>query len=94
MFEALVDPIRYPEYFKTGDLKPWKSVLLYGPPGTGKTILSQAIAKEIGGVLYQISSTDLISSWQGQSEKLIKELFDHAFTQKRGKFEFFFCMFP
>ena len=82
----MIDPIRYPEYFKTGDLKPWKSVLLYGPPGTGKTILSQAVVKEIDGVLYQISPSALISAWQGQSEKLIKELFDHAFSQEKSDF--------
>lgn len=54
MIEALVDPINYPDYFQSGDLKPWKSVLLYGPPGTGKTILSQATVKEINGILYQV----------------------------------------
>ncbi|KAK6048636.1 hypothetical protein COOONC_13859 [Cooperia oncophora] len=35
LFEALVDPIQYPEWFVSSDLKPWKAVLLYGPPGTG-----------------------------------------------------------
>ncbi|CAI4225691.1 unnamed protein product [Auanema sp. JU1783] len=76
--EALVDPILYPEWFSETDLKPWKSVLLYGPPGTGKTVLCHAAAREIEATLYQISSSDLISSWSGQSEKLIRELFDHA----------------
>lgn len=35
LFEALVDPVQYSDWFLTSDLKPWKTVLLYGPPGTG-----------------------------------------------------------
>ncbi|PIO62748.1 ATPase, AAA family, partial [Teladorsagia circumcincta] len=34
LFEALVDPIQYPEWFVSSDLEPWKAILLYGPPGT------------------------------------------------------------
>ncbi|XGW09852.1 hypothetical protein V3C99_011818 [Haemonchus contortus] len=83
LFEALVDPIQYPEWFVSSDLKPWKAVLLYGPPGTGKSALAQAIVREIKSHLYQVSSSDLISTWSGQSERLIRELFDHAVALNR-----------
>ncbi|RCN33996.1 hypothetical protein ANCCAN_20154 [Ancylostoma caninum] len=43
LFEALVDPIQYPEWFESSDLKPWKAVLLYGPPGTGEFSISVAM---------------------------------------------------
>uniref|UniRef100_A0A915BEC2 AAA+ ATPase domain-containing protein n=2 Tax=Parascaris univalens TaxID=6257 RepID=A0A915BEC2_PARUN len=78
--EALLDPLIYPEWFSSSDLRPWRCVLLYGPPGTGKTQLSRSIAREINSRFYQVSSSDLISTWSGQSEKLIRELFDDALS--------------
>ncbi|GMR36637.1 hypothetical protein PMAYCL1PPCAC_06832, partial [Pristionchus mayeri] len=76
LLEALVDPILYPEWFEQSNLSPWRCVLLFGPPGTGKSALCGAIAREVSARFYTISSSDLISSWSGQSEKLIRSLFD------------------
>ncbi|ESO89789.1 hypothetical protein LOTGIDRAFT_218616 [Lottia gigantea] len=76
-------PFIYPHLF-TGGRKPWKRILLYGPPGTGKSRLAQAIASEIQSTFYCVSSADLVSSWVGESEKLIKELFSHA-TNNTGR---------
>ncbi|XP_041459549.1 suppressor protein of bem1/bed5 double mutants-like isoform X1 [Lytechinus variegatus] len=81
--EAIIMPIQYPHLF-TGGLKPWKRILLYGPPGTGKSRLAQAVSQEINSTFYCVSSADLISSWVGESEKIIKELFQHA-TQQQGR---------
>ncbi|KAF4521315.1 hypothetical protein B566_EDAN002319 [Ephemera danica] len=72
--EALVLPTKYPQLFQ-GVRQPWTSVLLYGPPGTGKTRLAHAVAAEISADFYCLSAADLLSSWVGESEKLIKELF-------------------
>ncbi|KAK3583644.1 hypothetical protein CHS0354_021380 [Potamilus streckersoni] len=78
--EAIVMPLHYPQLF-TGCIKPWRRILLYGPPGTGKSRLAQAVSGEINSSFYSVSSSDLISSWVGESEKLIKELFQHATSQ-------------
>ncbi|XP_065674911.1 uncharacterized protein LOC100197788 [Hydra vulgaris] len=78
--EAVVLPLQYPHLF-TGKRKPWRSILLYGPPGTGKSRMAQAVSCEIECTFYSVTSSDLLSSWFGESEKLIKELFTHARTR-------------
>lgn len=78
--EAVILPMQMPQLF-TGARKPWRGVLLYGPPGTGKSHMAKALANEAKCAFFCVSSTDVVSKWQGESERLIAQLFDMAREQ-------------
>lgn len=77
LHEAVTLPLLVPEFFR-GLRSPWKAMVLAGPPGTGKTLIARAIASESSSTFFIVSSTDLSSKWRGDSEKIVRLLFELA----------------
>jgi SpoVK/Ycf46/Vps4 family AAA+-type ATPase len=46
--------------------------------GTGKTLLAQAVANECGATLFAVRPSDVLSKYQGESERYLRDLFDNA----------------
>jgi transitional endoplasmic reticulum ATPase len=64
--------------------KPIKGVLFTGPPGTGKTMLARIIASSTDAEFYEISGPEVFSKWYGQSEQILRRLFEDAKRQERA----------
>lgn len=76
--QRVINQIRYPDVYAQFKLKGGTGVLLFGLPGTGKTTIARAIAHEFDAPLYTVKGSDIRNKWVGESEKLIRQLFDKA----------------
>jgi transitional endoplasmic reticulum ATPase len=70
--------------------RPIKGILFTGPPGTGKTHLARIIANQAGADFYDISGPAIVSKWVGDSENMLRKIFEHAEGAKAGKAILFF----
>lgn len=68
--------------------RPVKGILFTGPPGTGKTHLARVIANQAGASFYDISGPTIVSKWVGDTEELLRRIFEQA--KNSGKAIIFF----
>ena len=72
------------ESLKAKGMKTGFAVLLYGAPGTGKTESVYQIAKKTNRGIVKVDVAKSKSCWFGESEKLVKEIFDKYKAVCRG----------
>ena len=79
MIRELIEwPLSHPEVYTHLGVAPPRGVLLHGPPGCGKTLLSHAIAGELGVPFLKISAPEIVAGTSGESESKIRSLFEQA----------------
>ncbi|MBI3576760.1 ATP-binding protein [Candidatus Gottesmanbacteria bacterium] len=78
----IIYPYQHPELYKQYSNKAGGGILLYGPPGCGKTFIAKATAGEIEAKFYSIHIHEILSSYAGEGEKMLHEMFEIARDNK------------
>ncbi|MHB0934876.1 MAG: ATP-binding protein [Armatimonadota bacterium] len=93
LFEALIMPVQHEELFTYYGKKRTKGVVLYGPPGCGKTLCAKAVATSLAkmatkdkpraGGFISVKGPEMLDMYQGNSEKNMRQVFEHAAVFQR-----------
>lgn len=75
---AVLLPLRAPELFARHGVRPPRGVLLHGRPGTGKTLVARALASAGEAGFISVRGPELLTEWQGASERAIRDVFARA----------------
>ena len=76
--EEVIDFLRFPQKYKSFDIRLPKGVLLIGPPGVGKTLIAKAVAGEAGVPFFYQSGASFVHIYVGMGAKRVSELFAKA----------------
>jgi transitional endoplasmic reticulum ATPase len=74
----IITPFLKPSLFQRFKRQSGGGILMYGPPGCGKTLLARATAGECGAKFYNVSITDVLDMYIGESERKLHEIFEQA----------------
>jgi len=89
--DAIQSPVLKKELYESYCIKPPKGALISGPPGCGKTMFARAAANEMkrlygdGVEFLSFAGSEIQSSFVGQTEKLIIDIFKFARIYKKIK---------
>lgn len=75
---AFLAPLRNPDLRRLYGKSLKGGLMLYGPPGCGKTYIARALAGEMGASFMNITLTDILDQYIGNSEANLHSLFETA----------------
>ena len=96
--DAIELPLLHAELFERFQHSTPKGFLLYGPPGCGKTLIGKATAynltqklkeqtgEEMREYFMHIKGPEILNMWVGESERMVREIFQTAREKRREGF--------
>lgn len=87
--QGLAFALKNPALYKKWGTKPPKGIILHGPPGTGKTLMAKALASQADARFFHVKASDIASKWYGESEKIVKDIFELASEDEGNTIIFF-----
>lgn len=82
VFDEIIEEQQRVELLRSYNLEPRHRILLYGKPGNGKTTVAEAIAESLSVPLLTVRYEGLITSYLGETNQRLKQIFDHVRTAK------------
>jgi transitional endoplasmic reticulum ATPase len=74
----IILPFQKPSIFERFRKKIGGGILLFGPPGCGKTLLARATAGECNAQFLNVSISDILDMYIGESERKLHAIFEKA----------------
>lgn len=78
----IIHPLAHPEIFAAYGKKAGGGILMFGPPGCGKTMLARATAGEVKANFINVSISDVLDMYIGNSERNLRDIFRKARSSK------------
>jgi len=76
--KKIILPYQKPSLFQKFKKRIGGGILMYGPPGCGKTLLARATAGECNAQFFNVSISDVLDMYIGESERKLNAIFDKA----------------
>jgi transitional endoplasmic reticulum ATPase len=78
--KRIILPFQKPSLFARFKKRVGGGILLYGPPGCGKTLLARATAGECDAAFFNVTISDILDMYIGESERKLHAVFEKART--------------